>query len=1134
MPFNPTDPLFDRQWHFDRIGNIRAIWEEYNGAGVHVGVYDEGIEQTHTDLNDNYDASLEFSYNGSIPNTGATGPHGTSVAGLIGAEANDEGTVGIAFGASLTSVNIFDSTSDLYINAGTPTGFFAAVAYNAFDVVNNSWGSTPGYAAFQNRNTAGSFAAETVAGWQNVADTGRGGLGTIVLKAAGNEARNANAESSNSARFVIDVAAVGDSGFAASYSNHGANILVSAPGSEFASNGGLGIVTTDLTGSDGYNLRGDPAGSYDYTDDFGGTSAATPIVSGVVTLMLDANAGLGWRDVQDILAMSATHTGSSLVSTTPGTFENDIWKINGATNWNGGGMHFHNNYGFGMVNAYNAVRMAEVWSLFDSAHTSTANNNTITYIDSTPMALADLTDNTRTFTIPFDQSIENVQVTLNYTHSFMADLVISLISPTGDRYILEDRTAGNSSAADGGLIWTYGIQGLRGENAAGDWTLSINDVVGADSGTLNSVQITFHGTSIDANDAYHFTDEFQLMAMLDPSRRTVSDTDGGTDWLDMAAISGDIVLRLDQNAYSSINGTQFIRIAAGTDIENAVTGDGDDLIQGNAIANQLMGMRGSDTIRGYAGNDILDGGQGADFMFGGTEDDTYYVDNAGDVVVEYAGEGDHDTVYAAVASYVMTANVEHLVGTLNTGQTLTGNSLNNTIYGGTGNDTLNGGAGGDAMVGGLGDDTYVVDNVGDSVSEVGGEGIDTVRTGLATYALAGNVENLLGTLSAGQSLTGNMLNNTITGAIGADIINGALGADTMIGGRGNDTYYVDNVGDVVTELLDEGTADEVRTTLASYALAANVEKLTGLSAAGQLLAGNSLDNIIRGFSGNDTINGGVGADNMTGLAGDDIYIVDNVGDVVVEAAGQGTDEVRTTLSAYTLAANVENLRGALATGQMLNGNTLNNTIIGAGGNDTLNGGTGADTMLGGLGDDTYVVDNVGDVVTEAGGAGNDTVRTNLASYTLGANVENLVGVLSAGQTLNGNSLINNITGANGGDRINGGLGSDNLTGGGGADRFVFDTALGASNVDRILDFSVPQDTIELDDAIFTAIGPLGTLNANAFRIGTGALDADDRIFYNDVSGFVFYDSDGSGALAPVLFARLSTGLALTNADFVVI
>jgi subtilisin family serine protease len=115
MPFNPTDPLFDRQWHFDRIGNIRAIWEEYNGAGVHVGVYDEGIEQTHTDLNDNYDASLEFSYNGAIPNTGATGPHGTSVAGLIGAEANGEGTVGIAFGASLTSVNIFDSTSDLYI-----------------------------------------------------------------------------------------------------------------------------------------------------------------------------------------------------------------------------------------------------------------------------------------------------------------------------------------------------------------------------------------------------------------------------------------------------------------------------------------------------------------------------------------------------------------------------------------------------------------------------------------------------------------------------------------------------------------------------------------------------------------------------------------------------------------------------------------------------------------------------------------------------------------------------------------------------------------------------------------------------------------------------------------------------------
>ncbi|MBB3981416.1 Ca2+-binding RTX toxin-like protein/subtilisin-like proprotein convertase family protein [Sphingobium fontiphilum] len=1133
MPFNPTDPLFDRQWHFDRIGNIRAIWEEYNGSGVNVGVYDEGIEQTHTDLNDNYNAALEFSYNGSIPNTGATGPHGTSVAGLIGAEANDEGTVGIAFGASLTSVNIFDSSSDLFINAGTPTGFFAAVAYNAFDVVNNSWGSTPGYAAFQNRNTAGSFAAETVAGWQNVADTGRGGLGTIVLKAAGNESRNANAEGSNSARFVIDVAAVGDSGFAASYSNHGANILVSAPGSEFESNGGLGIVTTDLTGTAGYNLRGDPAGSYDYTDDFGGTSAATPIVSGVVTLMLDANAGLGWRDVQDILAMSATHTGSSLVSTTPGTFENDIWKINGATNWNGGGMHFHNNYGFGMVNAYNAVRMAEVWSLFDSAHTSTAGNNTISFFASPAMALADLTDNTYAFNIPFDQTMENVQVTLNYTHSFMSDLIISLISPTGDRYILEDRTAGNSSAADGGLTWTYGIQGLRGENTAGNWILSINDVVGADSGTLNSVQITFHGTTNDSSDTYHFTDEFQLMAMLDPSRRTVSDTDGGTDWLNMAAISGDIVLRLDQNAYSSINGTQFIRIANGTDIENAVTGDGDDLIQGNSLANQLMGMRGSDTIRSYAGSDILDGGQGADYMFGGADSDRYYVDNDGDVVVENAGEG-NDIVHASTAAYMLTANVERLIGTLDSGQNLVGNTLNNIITAGGGNDTLNGGAGIDTMIGGLGDDIYVVDNASDVVTEAAGEGIDTVRTGLATYALAANVENLQGVLSAGQSLTGNTLDNTITGAIGADIINGASGADTMIGGRGNDTYYLDNAGDVVTELLDEGTADEVRTVLASYALAANVEKLTGTSAAGQLLVGNTLDNIIRGFSGNDTINGGVGADTMTGLAGNDIFIVDNVGDVVVESAGQGTDEVRTTLSSYALAANVENLRGTLAAGQMLTGNTLANTITGAAGNDSINGGTGADTMIGGLGDDTYVVDNAGDVVTEAAAEGSDTVRTGLASYTLGANVENLIGSLSAGQTLNGNTLNNTITGANGGDTINGGLGSDNLTGSGGADHFVFDTALGASNVDRILDFSVPADTMDLDDAIFTAIGPLGTLNANAFRIGTSALDADDRIFYNSVSGFVFYDQDGNGALAPVLFAKLTAGLALTNADFVVI
>jgi Ca2+-binding RTX toxin-like protein len=175
-----------------------------------------------------------------------------------------------------------------------------------------------------------------------------------------------------------------------------------------------------------------------------------------------------------------------------------------------------------------------------------------------------------------------------------------------------------------------------------------------------------------------------------------------------------------------------------------------------------------------------------------------------------------------------------------------------------------------------------------------------VRTGLSTYVLAANVERLAGSSAAGQRLTGNALDNVITGLGGADTIEGGLGADQMTGGGGNDVYGVDNAGDVVIEAAGGGTADEVRTSLAAYTLTANVEILRGTSAAGQSLTGNTLDNVISGGSGADVLNGGAGADILAGRAGNDVYVVDNAGDRVLETAGQGVDEIRTTLASYSL------------------------------------------------------------------------------------------------------------------------------------------------------------------------------------------------------------------------------------------
>ncbi|PKO63606.1 MAG: RTX toxin, partial [Betaproteobacteria bacterium HGW-Betaproteobacteria-16] len=177
----------------------------------------------------------------------------------------------------------------------------------------------------------------------------------------------------------------------------------------------------------------------------------------------------------------------------------------------------------------------------------------------------------------------------------------------------------------------------------------------------------------------------------------------------------------------------------------------------------------------------------------------------------------------------------------------------------------------------------------------------------------------------------------------------------MAGGLGNDTYQVDNGADIVTELAGEGT-DTVYSSL-SYNLGENLENLTltdsALSATGNelnnILLGNSGDNILDGGLGNDTLNGGEGADTMLGGLGDDIYHVDNSGDVVTELAGEGTDTVSSSFD-YTLGANLENL---ILTGSALNatGNELDNTLTGNSGDNVLDGGTGADTMVGGAGDD---------------------------------------------------------------------------------------------------------------------------------------------------------------------------------------
>ncbi|MEM0908999.1 MAG: S8 family serine peptidase, partial [Pseudomonadota bacterium] len=293
MPFTPSDSLYASQWYLTRIGDIETIWDSVDGSGVSVAVYDDGVQYTHSDLNDNYDASQHVVINGSVadPNPVA-GAHGTAVAGIIGAELNGEGTVGVAWGSTLTGVNIFSGA------ASTGSGFDQALSQlDQFDVTNHSWGYPQFFTPISSIDAEARL-------FEDALVTGRDGLGSIHVKAAGNDNSNANGEHIEASRATITVGAYDDTGDASSYSNYGANLLVSAP-----SNGGRqGQTTTDLQNGSGYS-RGD------YTDSFGGTSGASPVVAGVAALILDANEDLGWRDVQTIFAYSAHEVGSGVGGT---------------------------------------------------------------------------------------------------------------------------------------------------------------------------------------------------------------------------------------------------------------------------------------------------------------------------------------------------------------------------------------------------------------------------------------------------------------------------------------------------------------------------------------------------------------------------------------------------------------------------------------------------------------------------------------------------------------------------------------------------------------------------------------------------------------------------------------------------
>jgi Ca2+-binding RTX toxin-like protein len=628
----------------------------------------------------------------------------------------------------------------------------------------------------------------------------------------------------------------------------------------------------------------------------------------------------------------------------------------------------------------------------------------------------------------------------------------------------------------------------------------------------------------------------------------------------------------DSNSPKTFVSVENVSVSAWREYATSVSGNGEAnrfsvdpmfndgsvgvVFDGRGGNDELLGSIAADHLIGGAGNDRLDGSAGGDTLEGGTGNDSYGVDDISDVVTEAVNAG-LDTV-ASTITYTLTAQVEDLIltgsaainGTGNgLNNRLTGNALANTLVGGDGNDQLDGAGGADLMSGGVGTDLYIVDDIRDRVVEAVGGGIDTIRSSV-TFALSGSyeVENLTLTGTSAINATGNQFQNTLTGNGFGNILNGAGGADTLIGGNGNDLYIIDDAGDVVQEGAYGGTSDTVQSSI-SHTLAVNVENLmlTGTAAIQGLgnalsnsISGNAAANRLEGGSGNDILNGAGGADTMIGGTGNDTYFIDVSSDTVSESPDGGTDTVRSAIS-YMLGSEVENLILIGSVAVAATGNALRNILNGNAAANILNGNAGADAMAGLAGDDRYIVDDRGDRVFESNGGGTDQVFASVDYYlsdtyavenlTLTGNTAQLAVGNRYDNVLIGNTIANSVYGGAGADYLFGKEGSDRLHGGAGSDRFYVDTALGAGNVDTILDFAGSEDTFMLYRGVFGGLSATGPLGESAFAFGTAASDATDRIVYDQATGRIFYDADGSGAGASMLFAQVTAGTVLTSADF---
>lgn len=462
--FVPNDPSFSSQWHLQNTGqgsgtvgedaNVTGAWDSVKGTGVLISVVDDGVDHQHNDLSPNYQDAIDWDYCGDDGNPSPTSNdgHGTSAAGVAaGIGNNNYGITGAAMDADLIGIRLIACSN-------TDQDEADAIGHrrDLVSISSNSWGPSD-----SGRVVSGPEPLLQASLEDNMYQ-GRGGLGTIVTLAGGNGRNNddnSNYDGYANSRFTIGVAAITDYGNQAWYSEDGANILVAA----HSKGGSQGITTADIRGSGGYT-------STDIYNNFGGTSSATPLVSGVIALMLEANPTLTYRDVQHVLVHSA--------------------RTNDATDgdWvtNGGGHDVNHKYGHGAIDAGLAVHIARNWTNVEQEYNWTSGERDISQSipDNTANGLSD------TVTVDAGLLVESVEVRFDADHTFRGDLEITLTSPDGTESRLAEKHDDNNNNFN---EWVFSSMLHWDESSDGVWTLEVNDRRNGETGTWNHWELVIHG-----------------------------------------------------------------------------------------------------------------------------------------------------------------------------------------------------------------------------------------------------------------------------------------------------------------------------------------------------------------------------------------------------------------------------------------------------------------------------------------------------------------------------------------------------------------------------------------------------------------------------------------------------------------